>query len=108
MTLPDQICDPHHHLWDRPKSHYLTEQLTADLATVPQVCRTVFVECSAWYRDTGPEHVREVGETEWVAQRADSIGPQATIEGIVGATDLRLGGRTEHALDAHIDAAAGK
>jgi L-fuconolactonase len=108
MTLPDRICDPHHHLWDRPDSHYLTEQLADDLASVPAVRRTVFVECSAWYRDSGPEHLREVGETEWVTQRAESIGPQASIEGIVGATDLRLGARAEEALHAHIEAGQGR
>jgi L-fuconolactonase len=108
MTLPDRICDPHHHLWDRPDSHYLTEQLAHDLASVPEVRRTVFVECSAWYRDRGPVHLREIGETEWVAQRAESIGPHASIEGIVGATDLRLGARTEEALHAHIAAARGR
>jgi predicted TIM-barrel fold metal-dependent hydrolase len=108
VTLPDRICDPHHHLWDRPDSHYLVEQLRDDLATVPQVARTVFVECSAWYRDAGPEHLRAVGETEWVAAHARELHGGEMIEGIVAATDLRLGERTEQALDAHIEASGGR
>jgi predicted TIM-barrel fold metal-dependent hydrolase len=108
MTLPDRICDPHHHLWDRPDSHYLVAQLEDDLATVPQVTRTVFVECSAWYRDSGPEHLREVGETAWVAEHAHELDGGTTIQGIVGATDLRLGERAEQALHAHVEASGGR
>jgi predicted TIM-barrel fold metal-dependent hydrolase len=100
MTLPERICDPHHHLWDRRDSHYLVAQLGDDLATVPQVTRTVFVECSAWYRDSGPEHLREVGETEWVAEHAQELNGGDTIQGIVGATDLRLGERVQPVLEA--------
>jgi predicted TIM-barrel fold metal-dependent hydrolase len=108
MTLPDRICDPHHHLWDRPDSHYLVAQLRDDLATVPHVTCTVFVECSAWYRDSGPEHLREVGETEWVAEHAAELVGGDTIQGIVAATDLRLGERAEQALHAHIEASGGR
>jgi len=103
VTLPDSICDPHHHLWSRPTSHYTGTELMADLATVPQVRRTVFVECGAWYRADGAEHLRSVGETEWVVANGGDV-----VEGIVGATDLRLGARTEEALHAHVEAAAGR
>lgn len=100
--MPDRICDPHHHLWDLPSRHYVVGDLMADVATVPAVTKTVFVECSAWYRESGPEHLREVGETEWVTANADIV------EGIVGATDLRLGAKTSEALEAHLAAAEGK
>ena len=104
MTLPDRICDPHHHLWDlSPARHYVVADLRADLATVANVTQTVFVECSAWYHQDGPEHLREVGETEWVASNTDAV-----VAGIVGATDLRLGSKTEVALHAHLDAAHGR
>ena len=81
----------------------MTADLQADLATVPQVTTTVFVECSAWYRTDGPEHLREVGETEWVAAQ-----DEPRIKAIVAATDLRLGDRTVEALDAHTAAAGGR
>ena len=64
MTLPERICDPHHHLWEAPGMAYSPADLLADIATVPQVTSTVFVECDAWYRPSGPEHLRVIGETE--------------------------------------------
>jgi L-fuconolactonase len=82
---------------------YLPADLMADLATVPQVTRTVFVECDAWYRTDGPEHLRVVGETEWVVANAGSV-----VEGIVGTGDLRLGDQTEDMLQQHIAAADGR
>jgi len=103
MTLPDRICDPHHHLWPRAGMEYLPADLQADIATVPQVERTVFVECGAWYREHGPAHLREVGETEWVVANASPV-----VQGIVGAGDLRLSGQTEELLHAHIAAADGR
>ena len=27
-----EICDPHHHLWDRPESRFMLEELVADAA----------------------------------------------------------------------------
>jgi L-fuconolactonase len=103
MTLPDEICDPHHHLWLREGMEYLPADLRADIETVPQVVRTVFVECGAWYSEDGPDHLSVVGETEWVVANTDPM-----VQAIVGAGDLRLGARTEEMLGAHIDAAAGR
>jgi predicted TIM-barrel fold metal-dependent hydrolase len=103
MTLPDRLCDAHHHLWLRAGMEYLPADLAADIATVPQVVRTVFVECDAWYRDDGPEHLRPVGETEWVVANAGPV-----VQGIVGTGDLRLGALAAEILDAHIDAGAGR
>ena len=103
MTLPDRICDPHHHLWPAPGMEYLPADLCADIATVPQVTRTVFVECGAWYRNDGPEHLRAVGETEWVVANADPI-----VEGIVGTADLRVGKLAAETLEAHVDAGQGR
>jgi L-fuconolactonase len=103
MTLPDRICDPHHHLWDVPgRERYVVADLVADVATVPQVTSTVFVECSAWYRESGPTHLVEVGETEWVVANRPPF-----IQGIVGATDLRLGARAAEALNQHVNAGQG-
>ena len=71
MTVAE-IVDPHHHLWhDRGGGAYLLDDLHADTATTPEVVETVFVECHAEYRTDGPEHLRPVGETEFVAAVAD-------------------------------------
>ena len=103
MTLPDRICDAHHHLWEVSSAPYVVADLLADTATVAGVTSTVFVECGAFYRESGPEHLRVVGETDWVAANADPI-----TKVIVGAADLRLGKLAEEALDAHIAAAGGR
>lgn len=72
----------------------------------------MFVEAHAGYRDYGPENLRCVGETEFVAQIAEESekgGPQrAVISGIVGHADLRLGDAVEEILQEHIDAANGR
>jgi len=70
---------------------------------VPSVKRTIYVECGAWYRDTGPEHLRAVGETEWVVANAEPI-----TEAIIGTSDLRLGPLVDETLRAHVEAGAGR
>src|SRR5258708_12541920 len=60
------ICDPHHHLWDFPTNRYLLPELLADIGSGHNVERTVFVECTAFYRADGPPAQRVVGETEFV------------------------------------------
>ena len=65
---PDlEIIDHHHHLWQIPGADYLLENLWADTGSGHRVVKTVFVECHASYRDYGPDHLRPVGETEFVA-----------------------------------------
>ena len=108
---PEQrIIDPHHHLWPPGGAlPYGLEELHADTADGHRVEATVFIECGAAYRDSGPEELRPVGETEFVAAAARAsagAGPgRAEIRGIVAYADLRLGERLDDVLDAH--AAAG-
>src|SRR5689334_11593112 len=61
------IIDTHHHLWVRPDHRYLLPDLLADLRTGHNVVATVFLQCHAMYRADGPEEMRPVGETEFVA-----------------------------------------
>ncbi|WP_420452683.1 amidohydrolase family protein [Ilumatobacter sp.] len=108
---PDrEIVDPHHHLWPAGGSlPYGIDELTADTGAGHRITQTVFVECHAGYRDDGPEHLRPVGETEFVAGAADELVRRhpgaSTIDGIVGHADLTHEGLDE-ILDAH-DAASG-
>ncbi|HEU5084255.1 MAG TPA: amidohydrolase family protein [Acidimicrobiales bacterium] len=108
--MAEDIVDPHHHLWARDDiGDYLLADLHADTATVPGVVQTVFVECGASYRAEGPEHLRPVGETEFVAAiaAASESAPGPTIAGIVAHADLTLDpDRLDEVLDAH-DAASG-
>lgn len=96
--------DPHHHLWEYPESVYAVDELRADVESARRVRRTVFVECGSAYRTDGPESMRPVGETEWLA----SVSPgDGLIDAIVGFADLTLGDAVAEVLDAHVEAGGG-
>jgi L-fuconolactonase len=97
------ICDPHHHLWDRPGHRYMLEELTADTGSGHRVERTVFVECASGYRSDGPAAFRPVGETDFVV----AADPGGFIAGIVGFVDLRVA-EVADVLAAHVEAGAGR
>ena len=111
---PDlEICDPHHHLWDFPNSRYLLPELLEDLYSGHNVTSTVFVECTAFYRASGPEELKFIGETEFVngvaAMAASGIyGSTRACAGIVGHADLGLGDSVAEVLDAHLAAGGGR
>lgn len=101
------IVDPHHHLWQW--TDYMLPEFLKDLASGHNVRATVFMETGARYRDAGPEPLRPVGETEFVAEvieQARKLSPLRVCEGIVGHADLMLGHAVDEVLEAHI--AAGK
>jgi predicted TIM-barrel fold metal-dependent hydrolase len=107
------IIDAHHHLWHRPNQLYLLPEFLADLNTGHNIVSTVFIQCHAMYRASGPEELRPVGETEFVAGIAamsDSggYGPTRIAAGIVGYADLALGERAGPVLDAQIRAGGGR
>lgn len=107
------ICDPHHHLWDFPNGRYLLPELLTDLQSGHNVQSTVFVECTSFYRASGPEELRVIGETEFVngaAAMAASgrYGSVLACEGIVSRADLTLGEAVGAVLDAHIRAGNGR
>ncbi|HIG41890.1 MAG: amidohydrolase family protein [bacterium] len=107
------ICDAHHHLW-LDAGHtgwpYLLSDLHKDTSAGHNIQQTVFLECHAEYRQQGPEHLRSVGEVEFVAELAEqstSTG-QAEIAAIMGNADLSLGDRVEEVLLAHEEAGRGR
>lgn len=104
------IVDAHHHLWDRSGHTYLPQQFEAD-ASGHQLLASVYVECRSNYLEQGPEELKPVGETQYVAALvADkSAMPQAALcAGIVGFADLSLGDRVEAVLQAHEAAGSGR
>lgn len=105
-----RICDPHHHLWDYPQSRYLLDELLADTGSGHRVEKTVFLECDSEYRKDGPEAMRPVGETEFVCAVAQASEKRdgATLAGIVGYADLRLGDSVKAVLEAHVEAGEGR
>ncbi len=107
-----RIVDPHHHLWPEGGAlPYGLDDLHQDTGAGHHVVATVFVECRAAYRTDGPEHLRSVGETEFVAANAEVSAQrpgQAEIKAIVAHADLRLGPELDDVLDAHEAAGAGR
>src|SRR5262245_14424373 len=63
-----KISDPHHHLMDHAVWTDSAEDYLRDTTDGHRVTSTVFVEASLAYRESGPEHLREVGEIEFVRQ----------------------------------------
>ncbi len=108
------IVDPHHHLWPvSARMAYGTEDLAADTGSGHNIVATVFVECRAAYRADGPDHLRPVGETEFVAASADRLVAEhpgaPPIAGIVAHADLTLpADELAEVLDAHETAAGGR
>ena len=109
------IIDPHHHLWSHPERGgfqpvYLLDELRDDIGSGHRVEKTVFVECDWSYLSDGPQHLRPVGETAYVADvaRASNDGRGGHIAAIVGSCDLTLdAGRLGEVLDAHEAAGGG-
>jgi len=103
------ICDPHHHLRERPNDRYFLEEFIRDTSTGHNIVATVCVENRAQYRSSGPEPMKPVGETEFF----DSVGARAAANpklstavaaGIVGHADLSLGEEVSEVLEAHLGA----
>ena len=107
---PDlEICDPHHHLWDRNGSRYLIDELLADVYTGHKVTSTVFVECDSMFSLDVPPHLAPVGETEFVQgvaamSSSGQYGDCRVAAGIVSFADLTLGKDLRPLLEAHMAA----
>src|SRR5690606_13085152 len=106
------IVDPHHPLWVREGHTYLMPELLADVGSGHNVVATVFAECHSMYRAWGPDELRPVGETEFVAgvaamAESGTFGPARLCAAMFGGADLTLGSRVEPVLEAHLRAAGG-
>ena len=107
------IIDPHHHLWVARPDPYLLDDLVADVRTGHNVLSTVFIQCGSAYRNDGPEALRPVGETAFVAAMAaesetGKYGAFRACPGIIGHADCRLGDGVDAVLEAHIEAGGGR
>ncbi len=118
------IIDTHHHLWDQlpaalPQDQgaddnvYLLDEFAEDFNSSHNTVATVYVQCHAKYRSTGPEEMKPVGETEFAAgigamSDRGAHGKTRVCQGIVGAADLTLGERVRPVLEAHVQAGGGR
>jgi predicted TIM-barrel fold metal-dependent hydrolase len=107
------IIDPHHHLWrDKKVGSYELENLWRDTVSGHNIIGTVFIECVADYRKSGPKPMRPVGETDYVAAAADfsrrnTQKGKPPILGIVSHANLLLGAAVTDVIEAHREAGNG-
>ncbi|MCY4358147.1 MAG: amidohydrolase family protein [Gammaproteobacteria bacterium] len=96
------IIDPHHHLWKkRFGRNYLLPELWSDTGGGHNVQKTLFMECRAFYLREGPDYLRPLGETTYIAELArqsEQVEDQATVAGIIAHADLTLAGANEYQL----------
>jgi L-fuconolactonase len=106
------IVDPHHHLWDNPGRRYLLPELLADISGGHKILKTMFMECDAFHRASGPQEMRQIGEVEFVRgvaamSASGKYGPTQVAAAMVANADLKIGARVRATLEAEIEAGAG-
>jgi len=122
------IIDAHLHAWDYPAKFWnyiypdgrpppprflLPEVLQTIARGGHNVTRTVFIECHSMYRADGPEELQAIGETEFAngiaaMSASGGYGQCRVAAAIVGAANMRLGGRVKPVLEAQIAAGNGR
>jgi predicted TIM-barrel fold metal-dependent hydrolase len=105
------IVDPHHHIWPAPPvpgyESYKAEDLLEDMTDSGHTfVATVCVDSHANWRESGPTHLRPVGETEFVERLAERCALEGgkiagACRGIVPHANLTLGSAVEEVLLAH-------
>ena len=61
------IIDSHHHFLDTPqRGHCLLPELLADIGGGHNIVATVFLECRAMHRKSGPPEMAALSEVEFV------------------------------------------
>lgn len=101
------IVDAHHHFYDRPGWRYLIDEYAADVRAGHRVRASVYMQALTRYRASGPEALKPVGETEYVAEVTEG-SVRRIAAGIVGHADLRLGAAVKEVLEAHLQAGRGR
>ncbi|TMV08267.1 amidohydrolase family protein [Arenibacterium halophilum] len=105
------IIDGHHHMFDRPAARYLLDDILEDIRLGHDIRATVYIESHFGFDETGPDHLKPVGETRFAAEIAEACAAQeehvrvnAAIISYADMTDPRIG----DTLDAHIAAGKGR
>lgn len=106
------IIDTHHHLWKKASmwGTYELEDLWADTSSGHNIEKTVFIDCHSSYREDGPNQLKPVGETDYVAavaQKSAENPDQATIAAIISHANMTLGETVAEVLQAHEEAGKG-
>lgn len=106
------IVDSHHHLYYRPDSRYLLEDILDDLNSGHNMRATVIVQARAMLRAEGPVLFRALGETEFAngvaaMSASGNYGNTRVCAGIVGFADLTQGDAVRPLLEQHLGRAGG-
>ena len=104
-----RIIDPHHHLFPELMGNtYNIEDYAADVRGGHNVIGSMFIECGASYRQSGPQHEKPLGETAYVlaqAARTVEIEGCPPMLGMIGHVDLCDANTLDGVLDQHIELA---
>ena len=101
------IIDAHHHFYDRPGWTYLDDAYRADACSGHRITASVYMQAQTRYHADGPEAMRPVGETAYVASIAEQPTDGPRLAGIVGHANLRAGASVRAVLEAHLEAGKG-
>lgn len=98
------IVDAHHHLFDKPALRYMIEEFLEDVRAGHNVVASVYVEASAFHRESGPEILKPLGEVEFANGvgamfASGAYGDLRLCAGIVGYADLRNGAAVGELFD---------
>jgi L-fuconolactonase len=105
------IIDPHHHVVDHGDDVYPVASTLRDVSSGHAIVATVHVECRNAYFTHGPEPLRCVGETTFLAAERRSLEAareRRVLNSFVGAADLTLGDGVEAVLEAQVRAGEGR
>jgi L-fuconolactonase len=104
------IIDAHHHIYYRPDKLYLLPELQSDFGSGHNIAASVYIECRTALRDDEDPLRRSLGETEYIADIAESMrGPSKICAAIVGHVDLmQAGARAAELLEAHVETGKGR
>ena len=106
------IIDPHHHLWWVPSrwGTYTLHDLWVDTGAGHNVEQTLFIDARCGYREDGPEHLKPIGETEFIANIAEESAKatgRSRIGAIISHAYMKLGAAVEEVLVGHLEAGKG-
>lgn len=110
LLKPDRrVVDSHFHMWDFGDPAYFGDSYAQDAETAG-IVKSVFLECTMGYRESGPAELRTVGEVEFALAQAEkwSLPQLAVASAIVGMVDMTLGSAVQGILDAMESAAGGR
>jgi L-fuconolactonase len=105
------IVDAHHHVWDASplpdvEAYSPDAFLSEKAGSGHNIVATVSVDCRTNYRDTGPEHLRILGETEYIERVANEANRRGgryagACAAIVPTANLLDGAAVGEILDMH-------